>query len=195
LYISELSSPVTSDSCIDPYLSVCDPAFLESLVHFDPLSPYPSTSSTLFHSSAPLAQHSIFYGAKAKKKYKPVAKKVRSVVGPVPEEFRVVRNIIGDPLAEMPYLNPNPPSEFVPTERYTLECRDITDKGHPEGFLWPRERDLMHDFMRRQDRGFAWNDSQRGRFRTDFLPTCRVPFSPACPLDTKEYSHPAWSLR
>ncbi|KAG5346705.1 hypothetical protein C0989_000482, partial [Termitomyces sp. Mn162] len=47
-------------------------------------------------------------------KYKPVAKKVRPVLGTTPEEFRIERNIIGDPLKDMPPLNPNPP-EFRPT--------------------------------------------------------------------------------
>jgi hypothetical protein len=190
LYVTSLESPISADSCIDPYLSACDPAFIDSLYHFDPSSPYPSfASSPPPFLSTPL-QNSVFYGTKAKKKYKPVAKKIRSVVGPVPEKFRVVRNIIGDPLAEMPPLDPNPPSEFVPTERYTLECKDITDKGHPEGFLWPRERDLLHDFMRKQDRGFAWNDSQRGRFRTDFFPPVEFPLVPHTPWIQKNIPIP-----
>ena len=56
------------------------------------------------------------------KKYKPVAKKVKPVLGTSTEEFRIERHIIGDPLADMPQLNPNPP-EFKPTGRYTTECK------------------------------------------------------------------------
>ena len=46
---------------------------------------------------------------KTKKKYKPVAQKVRGIIGEMPEKFRVIRNIVGDPLENMPILSPNPP--------------------------------------------------------------------------------------
>ena len=59
-------------------------------------------------------------GVVTKKKYKPVAKKVRPVIASVPNEFHIERNIIGDPLAELPTLSHNPPP-FVPTGRYTEE--------------------------------------------------------------------------
>ena len=73
-----------------------------------------------------------------KKKYKPVAKKVKPVATHCPEKFRIERKIIGDPLANMPVLNPGPPP-FVPTGRYTQERKEKLDKDHPEGFLWPQE--------------------------------------------------------
>jgi len=100
-------------------------------------------------------QASIF----AKRKYKPVARKVRPVIAALPDKFRITRNIVGDPLADMPQLSPNPPP-FVPTGRYTAECRAIIDRVHPGDFLWPQERELMHHFMCVQNQGFAWNDSQ-----------------------------------
>ena len=40
-------------------------------------------------------------------KYKPVALKTRPVMQELPPEFRIKREIIGDPLAEMPKLSPN----------------------------------------------------------------------------------------
>jgi hypothetical protein len=55
-----------------------------------------------------------------KKKYKPVAKKVRPVIGELPKKFHIERKIIGNPLHDLPILNPNPPP-FIPTDRYTLE--------------------------------------------------------------------------
>jgi hypothetical protein len=75
-------------------------------------------------------------GVVTKKKYKPVAQKVRSVVADLPEKYRIVREIMGDPLADMPVLDPNPPP-FQPTGRYTAERRDILDQKH-EDFLWPK---------------------------------------------------------
>ena len=97
-------------------------------------------------------------GVVTKKKYKPVAQKVKSVIAELPDRFRIVRHIIGDPLEHMPTLNPNPPP-FTPTGRYTHERRAAVKKKH-EGFLWPAEHNLMHHFMCQQNQAFAWEDSE-----------------------------------
>jgi hypothetical protein len=124
-----------------------------------------------------------------KKKYKPVALKVKPVAATVPEKFRIMRKIEGDPLASMPQLSPNPPS-FVPTGRYTEERKELIDKAHPPGFLWPAERQLMHHFMCQQDQGFAWNDLERGRFRTDFFPPVEFPVIPHTPWIQRNFPIP-----
>jgi hypothetical protein len=72
----------------------------------------------------------------AKKKYKPVTKKVHPVIGELPEKFRIEHKIIGNPLDDLPVLNPNP-LPFTPTDRYTLERQNQLDKNHPGSFLWP----------------------------------------------------------
>ncbi|KAG6894472.1 hypothetical protein C0995_014280, partial [Termitomyces sp. Mi166 len=91
-------------------------------------SPYhdvyaPTLLGTNFSSAAPTAD--VFKadvpkckGVQTKKKYKPVTLKVKPVASTVPEDFHVERDIKGDPLADMPPLNPNPPP-FLPTERFT----------------------------------------------------------------------------
>ena len=48
------------------------------------------------------------------------------------------------------------------------------DDLHPQGFLWPAERDLMHHFVSIQNE-FAWDDSERGHFRKDFIPPVEIP--------------------
>ena len=58
------------------------------------------------------------------KKYKSVALKVRPVETELLSRFRITRNIKGDPLKDIPTLSTNPPP-FVPTERYTEECKDV----------------------------------------------------------------------
>ncbi|KAG6867945.1 hypothetical protein C0995_004462, partial [Termitomyces sp. Mi166 len=68
-------------------------------------------------------------GVQMKKKYKPVALKVKPVAGIVPEGFRVERDIKGDPLADMPPLDPNPPP-FIPTGRFTEERKNQFLKEH-----------------------------------------------------------------
>jgi hypothetical protein len=89
-----------------------------------------------------------------KKKYKPVTKKVCPVIGELPEKFQIEREIIGNPLNDLPVLNPNPPP-FKPTDCYILERRNQLDKNHPGSFLWLVERDLIHHFMLAHNSGFA----------------------------------------
>ena len=117
-------------------------------------------------------------------KYKPVERKVKPVIQELPAEFRIKREIKGEPLAEMPEL-PKHPAAFEPTGRYTKERRDQIDKIHVGEFLLPEERKLMHQFMMLQNQGFAWDDSERGRFQEDFFP----------PIDILTVPHKPWVLR
>ena len=136
-----------------------------------------SISPTSVHANVPyLARDG---NLKTKKRYKPVAQKVRAVLGEMPEKFRVVRKITGDPLKDLPKLSPNPPT-FVPTGRYNQERKEIIDKMNP-GFLLPAERALLHHFMCLHQDGFAWNDSERGHFREDFFPPVEMPVVPHTP--------------
>ena len=112
--------------------------------------------------------------AATKKKYKPVALKTRPVLGTVPEQFRIIRNIAGDPLASMPRL-PTNPANFVPTGRYTQERMEAFDKAHSRDFLWPEERKLLHQFMCLQNEAFAWCDEERGCFKPEFFPPIEFP--------------------
>jgi hypothetical protein len=73
-----------------------------------------------------------------KKKYKPVAQKVQPVIAELPNRFCIIRNIVGNPLADMLKLNPHPPP-FAPSPCYSLEQKAIVDKNHPSDFLWPEE--------------------------------------------------------
>ena len=123
-------------------------------------------------------------GARSVYKYKPVALKTRPVVQELPAKFRIKREIIGDPLAEMPKLSHHPP-HFVPTGRYTQERMEKIENVHGGNFLLPDERMLMHHFMMQQDKGFAWDDSERGRFREDFFP----------PIDMPVVPHKPWVLK
>ena len=109
-----------------------------------------------------------------KKKYKPVALKTHPVLGTLPSKFCIERNIIGDPLADIPTIPPILPP-FAPRGRYTEERRNKTNNLHPLGFLWAAERDLLHHFMSLQNEGFAWDDSKRGHFREDFFLPVKIP--------------------
>jgi hypothetical protein len=113
------------------------------------------------------------------KKYKPVALKTRPIIGELPGKFRIIRDIVGDPLATMPKLPTEPPT-FAPCGRYTQEHKDIFDKNNA-GFLLPEERKLMHYFMMLHQDAFAWNDTERGHFREDFFPPVDIPVVPHTP--------------
>jgi hypothetical protein len=140
-------------SCI--YLSACDFPDTESLTFYNTIhTPADSTTSA----SKRLALYTDRF-LSAKKKYKPVAKNVCPVIGELPEKFCIECKIIGNPLDNLPVLNLNPPP-FIPTDHYTLERRDQLDKNHPGNFLWPAERDLMHNFMLAHDSGFTWSEEE-----------------------------------
>ena len=70
---------------------------------------------------------------KGGKKYKPVAVKVRLIVRELPGKFRIIRNIIGNPLKHLPTLSPHPP-DFAPCGQYMAERKEIIDK-HNHGFM------------------------------------------------------------
>ena len=72
-------------------------------------------------------------GVVTKKKYKPVAKKVKPIIAELPGQYRIIRDIKGDPLENMPNLEKVPPS-FIPKGRYTTEHKEILTKAH-EDFL------------------------------------------------------------
>ena len=128
-------------------------------------------------------------GLRSVYKYKPVALKVKPVVQELPAEFRIRREIIGDPLAEMPELSPNPP-DFVETGRYTAERKEKMDKAHGGDFLLSEERKLMHHFMMLHSYGFAWDDTERGKFREDFFPPIDIPVIPHKPWVLKNIPIP-----
>ena len=180
---SDFSSPLymalAGSSSSDPFVSM--PSYLYdtfSTSHHDPVPFLPSSSASTIsknfflgtkpgldftHINKVTANISLTDSTTSsllgKKKYKPVAQKIRAVAADLPDKFRIERNIIGNPLAEMPSLPMNPPS-FTPTGCYTTERRDIIDRAHDDDFLWPQEWDLMHHFMSVQNEGFAWDDSE-----------------------------------
>ena len=103
----------------------------------------------------------------AKKKYKLVHLKIKPVIRELPDKFRIIKNIIGNPIKDLPTLLTDPP-RFKHTGCYTKEQRDKFDKAHPS-FLWPPEWHLLHCFMMIYNDVFAWDNSEHGHFREDFF--------------------------
>ncbi|KAG6871598.1 hypothetical protein C0992_010657, partial [Termitomyces sp. T32_za158] len=119
-------------------------------------------------------------GVQIKKKYKPVALKTKPVTSSISEDFRIKQKIIGDPLADMPPLTPNPPP-FVPTGRFTNKRRKQFIADHNKGFLTAAELNVLTNFMAKQNKAFAWEDSECSSLRTDFFLPVVIPTIPHIP--------------
>ncbi|KZT22251.1 hypothetical protein NEOLEDRAFT_1218332, partial [Neolentinus lepideus HHB14362 ss-1] len=120
------------------YLSACDNSKTKNIFSTPGLVAtslwVPVTSEKLENRQKQYSDIPLDAFVQTKKKYKPVALKVRPVGATLPKEFRIERNITGDPLADLPTLSPRPP-RFSPTGRYTQERRDALHKVHGSDFL------------------------------------------------------------
>ena len=123
------------------------------------------------------------------KKYKPVALKIRPVLGELPDRYRIRREIIGDPLASLPQLPVQPP-EFTPKGRYTSERKEKMEAGHDPDFLTSEEKKLMHWIISEHDEAFAWDDTERGKFKEEFFPAIEIPTIAHIPWVEKHFRIP-----
>ena len=102
-----------------------------------------------------------------------MANRVKPIATSLPEEFRIVRKIPGDPLAEMPELPTNPP-EFTPGKRYTQERMEKMQVNDDQ-FLWPEEEKLVHWLIKAQEQGFAWTEDEKGKFSEEYFEPVVIP--------------------
>jgi hypothetical protein len=99
--------------------------------------------------------------------YKKVANKVRPVAMTLPEEFRIVRKILSNPLADMPKL-PTLPPDFTPGRRYMKERMEAMPVNKDD-FLWPEEVKLVHFLIRTHEMVFAWTEEEKGKFSEEYF--------------------------
>ncbi|KAJ8693264.1 hypothetical protein PTI98_010502 [Pleurotus ostreatus] len=104
----------------------------------------------------------------AKKIYKPAARRVKPVATTLPEEFRIVRKEPPNILDDFRPPPKNPP-RFEPGSRYTQERHDKQNID-PEGWLWPDEVNLIHHIIRANEMAFAWDESEKGALKDEYLP-------------------------
>jgi hypothetical protein len=183
-----LPDNTTQDEIAAAYVSLCDSnsACFDSLFLADSSQSRSMPTTSGSESSLDHVPYISFSNVKpplaifAGKKYKPVALKVRPVETELPSRFRIIRDIKGDPLENIPEL-PMHPQDFQPTGRYTQERKEQFDKVHEGDFLLPDEKKLMHQFMCLQNEVFAWNDLERGHFCEDFFLPIEIPTIPHKP--------------
>jgi hypothetical protein len=123
------------------------------------------------------------------KKYKPVAVKVRPILTDLPPEYRIIREIKGDPLKGLPEIPLDPP-EFEPGQRYGLDQWEIVERQHNTGFLTEREMKIIHWMFKEHKMAFAWNEEQKGSFRRDFFPPVKMQVIPHVPWVDKNIPIP-----
>lgn len=146
------------------------------------LDPPPSLALWDLHEPAEDDQPLRAIYAATKKKYKPVAIKVRPLKTQLPQQFRILRHITGDPLAGMPHIDYAHIPPFTPAGRYTQERADEFERRHrQDGFLNDEEVRLLHHFMVLFNDAFAWDDSERGAFKDEYFPPIEFPVVPHTP--------------
>ena len=123
-------------------------------------------------------------GVSTGKKYKPVDKKVRPHLGDSPEHLRIERFEVGDPLEGAAPL-PLDPGVWVPEGRYTQERRDDLHKKHQDMEMSDAERGILDWMVTKCNKAFAWEETERGSFRTDAFP----------PVKIATTAHTPWRLR
>ena len=111
--------------------------------------------------------------------YKPVVKKIRSVVARVDEEFCVTWTLPDDPLLGLPSLPTHPP-DFIPREHFTQEHADTLDLD-PVNWLWPEEVKLCRWIVHTHEKAFAWVPDKQGHFDEWYFPPVKIPTVPHTP--------------
>jgi hypothetical protein len=98
------------------YFSICDLPDPKLSTFYN--TTHTPADSTTFASEYLMPYTDLFLSTK--EKYKPIAKKVRPVIGELPEKFCIKCKIIGNPPDDLPVLYPNSPP-FITTNLYTLK--------------------------------------------------------------------------
>jgi len=111
--------------------------------------------------------------------YKPVARKVRSMLAPIDEEFRVTQSLLDDPLARMIPLPTHPP-DFIPRKCFTQERADALDLD-PANWLWSDEVKLVCWIVHQQEMAFTWEPLERGCMDPKYFPPVKIPTIPHTP--------------
>lgn len=112
--------------------------------------------------------------ATAKRRYKPVDRKVRPVPTYMPNPIAQQYKRIPDPQIEPLPTRPPPRSTFVPTERMTRERYDQLLSTVPDGFLSEQELDLLAFIVARRQDAFAWTFQEKGTFKREYYPDYEI---------------------
>ena len=121
-------------------------------------------------------------------KYKKVDKKIRPVPTRIPNHMKVIRRFPEDPLKNLPILPFHPP-KFCPTTRITKERMDslAIDKNTE---LLPEEIRLLKHVLVLNERSVAFDEQERGTFRSDYFSDYKMPVIDHIPWQEKNIALP-----
>jgi hypothetical protein len=108
-----------------------------------------------------------------KRPYKPVAKRIQPVATTLPEDYRIIRRRPNDPLLTLPPVLTSPPP-FKPGKRLTQERLDAL-KINRYDFLQPEEVQFLTHILLSNEHALAWEDSERGQFKSSYFDPVRIP--------------------
>ena len=111
--------------------------------------------------------------------YKPVTKKVRAVLAPLDEEFRITRSLPDDPLSGLKPLPSHPP-DFIPGVHFTQERADNLDLD-PANWLWPDKVKLVRWIVLEHEMAFTWVPTECGCLDKRYFPPVKIPTIPHTP--------------
>ncbi|XP_006456524.1 hypothetical protein AGABI2DRAFT_146341 [Agaricus bisporus var. bisporus H97] len=120
--------------------------------------------------------------------YKKVANKVRPVPGTMPSDIRIIRKFPEDPLETLPKISPFPP-KFSPGLRLTQERMDQLGLFSSE-FLWEEEKKLVARVLLMNEKGLAWDETEKGRFRDEYFSPVKIPVQEHVPWTRKSLPIP-----
>ncbi|KAJ3504975.1 hypothetical protein NMY22_g17741 [Coprinellus aureogranulatus] len=112
--------------------------------------------------------------ATAKRRYKPVDRKVRPVPTYMPNPIAQQYKPIPEPVLTPLPIHPPPRSLHTPTERMTKERYDQLLATIPDGFLSEQEIDLLAYVVARREEAFAWTFREKGTFKRKYYPDYEI---------------------
>ena len=105
--------------------------------------------------------------------YKKVENKVKPVATTMPDTARIHRRFPENLLDSLPPLSSQPP-EFLPG--VCLSEEQIDELGIlMKKFLWPEEQKLVAQVLHNNEMGLAWDESEKGHFRDNYLSPVVIP--------------------
>jgi hypothetical protein len=128
------------------------------------------------------------YQIKKVYKYKRIDQRIRPIPSHIPSHLKVKREFPEDPLKNLPTLSFHPP-EFEPTSKVTQE-RMASLKIDENPDLLPEERKLLKHIIITNERSIAFDEHERGTFRSDYFSDYCMPVVEHIPWQDKNISLP-----
>ena len=126
---------------------------------------------------------------KAVLKYKRVDQKIRPIPSQIPAHMKAQRRFPEDPLHNLPSIPYHPP-KFQPTIKFTAERMKSLEIDNNTD-LWLEEKKLLKHVLVTNERSIAFDENERGTFRSDYFSDYKMPVVDHLPWQEKNIPLPA----